>query len=147
MDPPPLSSIRTRLAKYDRYSRDLKAVSCPFYVMYLTNLAVQQQNKDDNNTNINETISALTMSSSVVRKVPVNSRTSTAYQKRRSARRRVNSPVSINTCSTIDDDHTTNSTSFTSNKRFQTKISTDENENSHILRDILRTSSWNHVKV
>jgi len=85
--------------------------------------------------------------SSKVRKVPVNSRTSTANPKRQLTGRQVNSPISMNTYSTIDDDHTTNSTSIAYNKRLSTKISTGESENSHMLGDILRTSSWNHVQV
>jgi hypothetical protein len=151
MDPPRISSMKTRSAKYDRHSKDLKSVSCPFYVMYLTNLAMQQQqNKDANNNNNNNKeneITAFAMSS-VIRKVPFNSRTSTANPRRQSTRRQVNSPISIHTYSTVDiDDRMTNFIQIPSNKRLSTKISTVGNENSHMLRDVLRTTSWNNVQV
>jgi hypothetical protein len=147
-----MSLITTRSAKYDRRYKDSKTVSCPFYVMYFTNLAMQQRQNTDNNTNgkdnnNKETDKTTLPMSSKVRKVPVNSRTSTANPKRQLTGRQVNSPISMNTYSTIDDDHTTNSTSIAYNKRLSTKISTGESENSHMLGDILRTSSWNHVQV
>jgi hypothetical protein len=111
------SSLKIRSAK-----NDLKTVACPFYVMYLTNLAMQQAQTNDSNRE-NE------IKSSTMRKVPVNSRTSTVSSRYQSSRRQVNSSLSINTYLTIDDNvHTANSTPLTQR-----------------LRDILRTSSWNHV--
>jgi hypothetical protein len=128
------SSLKIRSAK-----NDLKTVACPFYVMYLTNLAMQQAQTNDSNRE-NE------IKSSTKRKVPVNSRTSTVISRYQSSRRQINSSLSINTDLTIDDNvYTANSTPLTSNKRLSAKISTIENENSYRLRDILRTSSWNHV--
>ena len=141
-DPPRLSSIKTRSAKNIRYNNNNnKSVSCPFYVMYLTNLAVQQRDGKDNN-NYNDTTPTM-------RKVPVNSRTSTANPKRQSTKKRVNSPISFSTYSTIDNDndYMTNSTTFPNNKHLSAKLPTtiEDDNNSHLLRDILRTSSWNHV--
>jgi len=151
MDPSRISSMKTRSVKYDRRSKDLKSIACPFYVMYLTNLAMQQrQNKDGNTNNNNNKENDLTTfaMSSVIRKVPVNSRTSTANPKRQSTRRQVNSPVSIESYLTVDDDdRMTNSTQIPYNKRLSTKLSTGTNENSNMLRDILRTTSWNNVQV
>ncbi|CAF2356874.1 unnamed protein product [Rotaria sp. Silwood2] len=150
-DAPIVSSIKTRSAKYDGRQSESKSVSCPFYVMYLTNLAMQQrQNKTDNNIHNHNNVHELTPlgMSSMVRKVPFNSRISTAHAKNQSIRRQVNSPISMNTYSTIDDeDSMTISTSFPNNKRLSAKMSNSDNENSHMLRDILRTSSWNHVQV
>jgi hypothetical protein len=139
-DPPPISSIKTRSAKLHRRSNDLKSVSCPFYVVYFTNLAMQQQeNKDNNNTNEKEN-NVLT-----INKVPVNSRTSASHPKRQSIRKQGNSPISMKTYSTIDDDdRLTTSTSVSSNKRLFQKLPTVEDEN---LGDILRTSSCNPVQV
>jgi hypothetical protein len=140
-DPPKLSSIKTRSAKNIRHNNNKKSVSCPFYVMYLTNLAVQKRDGKDNN-NYNDTTPTM-------RKVPVNSRTSTANPKRQSTKKRVNSPISLSTYSTIDidNDYMTSSTTFPSNKHLLAKLPTtiENDNNSHMLRDILRTSSWNHV--
>jgi hypothetical protein len=140
-DPPSISSIKSRSATHNRRYKDLKSVSCPFYVMYFTNLTMQQrENKDTSINNKENYVSKLTMSSAM-RKVPRNSRTSTANPKRYLTRRQVNSPTSMNTCSTIDDDdRMTNSTTIPYNRRLLTI------ENEH-LRDILRTSSWNHVQM
>jgi hypothetical protein len=140
---PLLSPIKTRSAKNNRRQNDPKTVSCPFYVMYLTNLAMQQ--RDNNNENER---TPLITTSTTVRKVPVNSRTSTANPRRQSTRKQVNSPISMKTYSTIDDDdYMTTITPFANNKRVSAKINSNENENSHVLRDILRTSSWNQVQV
>jgi hypothetical protein len=140
-DSPKLSSIKTHSAKNIRHHKDIKGVSCPYYVIYFTNLAIHQRDGKDNNNGHDAT--------PAIRKVPVNSRTSTANPKRTTTRRQVNSPISLNTCSTIDDDgdHMTNSTTFPNNKRLSSKIPPTDNENSHTLKDILRTSSWNHVPV
>ena len=143
-DSPVLSPNKANSARNDR-----TPVSCPFYVMYLTNLAMQQrQNKIDNNIKNNEKDAGPVRVPSMIRKVPVNSRTSTAYPKYQPIRRQLNSPLSINTYSTVDeDDCMTNSTPLANNKRLSAKMSSLENETANVLRDILRTSSWRHVKV
>ncbi|CAF0925039.1 unnamed protein product [Rotaria sordida] len=152
-DTPIVSAMKTRSAKNDCRQNDLKSVSCPFYVMYLTNLTIhQRQNKTEQNNNNNNKNNAHDVTplgtSSLARKVPFNSRISTAHIKNQSIRRQVNSPISMNTYSTIDDeDYMTISTSYPNNRRLSAKISSNENENSHMLGDILRTSSWNHVQV
>ncbi|CAF3568724.1 unnamed protein product [Rotaria sp. Silwood1] len=154
--PPPSSSSLSSLSnrKYskrkDHRSKGTKSASCPFYVMYFTNLATQQQQQPSTN-NENDKIS-LSISATPIRKGTINSRTSTSYSRRQSIRRHVNSPISLNTYSTIDDDddvdnQTTNTTSYYNNKRFSARIAAFENENSHLLKDILRTTSWNHVQV
>jgi hypothetical protein len=116
-DSPPLSTIKTRSAKSNRRSNSNKPILCPFYVMYFTNLAIQERPN-----------SAGRASSSV------------------SSRRQVNTPVSMNTNSPIDDSpiHTT---SYYNNKRFSEKMTEFENENSYLLKDVLRTTSWNHLQV
>mgnify|MGYP006897129327 CR=1 FL=1 len=142
--------LRTNSTKKNSYHRDNKSVSCPFYVMYLTNLAMQQQQHTHNNISVNKhekNTSPMGMSSTT-RKVPVNSRTSTAHHKNQALRRQVNSPISINTYSTIeDDDRMTVSTVNPNNKRSSDNVPTVENDNTNMLQDILRTSSWNHIKV
>ncbi|CAF1141667.1 unnamed protein product [Adineta steineri] len=124
-----LSSFKTRSIKTDRYHNDLKTIACPFYVMYFTNLTMQQgQTKDNNNEN--------EIASSTTRKVPVNSRTSTAFPRHQSTRRQVNSQLNLDTYLTTDDNvYVTDSTKI------------PLNENSSKLKDILRTKSWNHVRV
>ncbi|CAM4745105.1 unnamed protein product [Rotaria magnacalcarata] len=143
------SAKKSRSAKTDRRPNESKPISCPFYVMYLTNLAMQQRQNtaDNNNHNNNENHLTHMGMSSVTRKVPMNSRTSTVYPKIQPFRRPVNSPISVNTYSTIDDeDFVSSSTPFTNSKRLSAKTSTVDNETSHMLRDVLRTSSWNHVQ-
>ncbi|CAM4745102.1 unnamed protein product [Rotaria magnacalcarata] len=107
----------------------------------------RQNTADNNNHNNNENHLTHMGMSSVTRKVPMNSRTSTVYPKIQPFRRPVNSPISVNTYSTIDDeDFVSSSTPFTNSKRLSAKTSTVDNETSHMLRDVLRTSSWNHVQ-
>ena len=148
-DPPLISSIKRRSAHTDhrRRSKDSKSISCPFYVMYFTNLAIQQhqQNQDDNFDN-KENDRIITGNTSSMRKVPVNSRISTVNIKNQ---RQVHTPISIKTYSTIDDsdERLTNSTSAHLNKRLSRKILSNVNKNSPLLDDLLRTSSWNHVQV
>ena len=148
-DPASISSIKTRSAKNIRRPSDSKSVSCPFYVMYFTNLTMQQRQTKDSNGTEDENDRVPFAVPSTIRKVPVNSRMSTAHPKRSLNRRQVNSPISINTFSTVeDDDRTTTSTSIPNHKRGSTRISPlIDHENTHLLRDILRTSSWNHVQV
>lgn len=150
-DPFTFSSMKARSAKTDRRSNEAKGIACPFYVMYLTNLAMQQRpqkidNDNANNKNPDATV-APTGSLSGTRKVPMNSRISTAYPKMQSNRRPVNSPISLNTFSTFEDEESLSSTTpFTNNKRPSAKTSTFENESSYLLRDILRTSSWHQAQ-
>lgn len=145
-DPPLISPIKARSAKYGHRSKDNKSVSCPFYVMYFTNLAVQQRQENETNNKEND-ISRFTVPPTI-RKVPVNSRTSTANPKYHLMRRQVNSPISVNTYSTIDDDdRMTNSTSVHFNKHLSSKLSTGDHDSSYMLRDILKTTPWNHVQV
>jgi hypothetical protein len=133
-------SIKSHSTKINRHANGNKTVSCPFYVMYFTNLAIQQ--RDGSKT-------PLSMSPrSTSRKETVTSRISTSYSRSQSSRKQVHSPISMNTYSTIDDDDSTlNSTSYYNNKRFSAKIAAFENENSHLLKDVLRTTSWNHLQV
>jgi hypothetical protein len=111
--------------------------------MYFTNLAIQQRH----NNEIDPT--PLSVSArATAHKVPITSRINTSYSRHQSTRKRINSPISMNTYSTIDDDNSiSQSTSYYTNKRFSAKIAAFENENSHLLKDILRTTSWNHVQV
>ena len=149
-DPPSISSIKIRSAKNIRRPSDSKSLSCPFYVMYFTNLAMQQQRQGkEPNENDDENERNPFAATSSIRKVPVNSRTSTAHAKRSLHRRQVNSPISTQTFSTNDDDdRTTNSTSIGQNRRLITRASPMvDTEQTHSLRDILRTSSLNHVQV
>jgi len=127
-------------------SNDTKSVSCPFYVMYLTNLTKQQRNNQDNTTNDRTTFAV----SSAIRRVPVNSRITTAYSKRQLTRRQINSPISMSTYSTLDENDakfTTNFSFIPYHKRLSMKTSSMENESSNSLRDLLRTRSLNHVHV
>lgn len=106
--------------------------------MYFTNLAMQQRPNDNTeNKRISSSISTAT-----TRKGTVSSR----YQ---SSRRQIHSPLSMNTYSTIDDDNDSiiNTTSYYNHKRFSAKMAAFENENSTMLKDILRTTSWNHLQV
>ncbi|UJR26300.1 hypothetical protein I4U23_007638 [Adineta vaga] len=133
------SSLKTRSMKVNRQHQDLKSLSCPFYVMYLTNLTTQQNQIKDDITHNND--------HEIIHKVPVNSRTTTVNLQHQSTRRQVNSRLSLDTYITIadndDDICTTKSTMPSRHIRF----STADNEKSSKLRDILRTSSWNRVKV
>jgi len=129
-NPPLLSTIKTRSTKTNRHSNENKPISCPFYVMYFTNLAMQQRPNNENKRIFSSG------------KGTVNSRLS-------STRRQIQSPISMTTYSTIDDDNDSmiNTTSYYNNKRFSAKMTAFENENSHMLKDVLRTTSWNHLQV
>ena len=138
------SSTKKHPVKNIRPLEDMKSISCPFYVMYFTNLAMQQRQNQDNTPNDRATYAV----SSAIRRVPVNSRISTAYPRRQLTRRQVSSPISMNTYSTLDEnDALTNSSNHHYNKRLSMKSTSLENENLHQLRDILRTTSLNHVQV
>ena len=126
--PPPSATSTTRSIKSSRRSDGNKPVYCPFYIMYFTNLAMQHRSNR-----------VSSVASTTARKGSATS-----------SRRQVQSPISMNTFySTIDDDNdsTVNTTSYYNQKRFSAKIDAFERENSHLLKDILRTTSWNHVQV
>jgi hypothetical protein len=101
--------------------------------MYFTNLTMQQRPNNENK----RILSSISTSKGIV-----NSRLS-------STKRQVQSPISMMTYSTIDDDNDSiiNTTSYYNNKRFSARMTAFENENSHMLKDVLRTTSWNHVQV
>lgn len=126
--PPPSTSNGARSIKSGRLSNGNKSVSCPFYVMYFANLAMQHRSNSSS-------------------RVPSASSTTTTH--RTSARRQLHSPISVNTYSILEDDNVSNrsSTSYYNNKRFSAKMAAFENENSHLLKDVLRTTSWNHLQV
>ncbi|CAF1087588.1 unnamed protein product [Adineta ricciae] len=131
----PISSINQRSAKVDRQHKDFKSVSCPFYVLYLTNLTMQQNLVKDESAHNNE--SDMTLSKR--RRVPVNSRTSTNTFQCQSTRRQINSRLSLNTPLTIDDNMCAADTKYLP--------TTTRHETSFKLHDLLRTSAWNHVQV
>ncbi|CAF2603833.1 unnamed protein product [Rotaria sp. Silwood2] len=144
--PPSSLSNKAHSKRKDHRSKGTKSVSCPFYVMYFTNLAIQQQHSNNNENDK----TSLSISATTIGKGTTNLRTNTSHSRRQSIKRHVNSPISLNTYSTTDDDDnesTTNATSYYNNKRFSARIAAFENENSHLLKDILRTTSWNHLQV
>lgn len=107
-----------------------KPISCPFYVMYFTNLALQQSN--DHKRTASPT------------KTSLNTRLHSCH----SSKRRIFSPISMATFSTFDDenDSLVTPTPYYNQKRFSAKMTAFENENTVLLKDILRTTSWNHVQ-
>lgn len=109
--------------------------------MYFTNLALQQRPNSEINEN-KRISSSISTSTTATRRGTVNSRYS-------SSRRQVHSPISMHTYSTIDDDNDSiiNTTTYYNNKRFSAKMAAFESENSTLLKDVLRTTSWNHVQV
>ena len=143
------TGLQRRSAKsgHNRFSAKVRSPVCPFYVMYLANLTVQQQ-RTVKDAPLNEIHSASFVSQSLPRKVPVNSRTSTSNVAQAASKRVVNSPLSTNTISTLDDDDFLTNTSFsTLHKRPSARVLPVDRENSALLNDILRTSSWNHIQV
>jgi hypothetical protein len=142
LNSPRSSTNETTSTKNIRRANKTKPISCPFYVMYFTNLVIQQRPNEDNRA-------PSSISTATAHREPVNSRTNTSQSRHQLTRRKVPSPTSINTDSTIDDDNDflANTTSYYNNKRFSAKMTAFETENSHLLKDILRTTSWNHVQV
>ncbi|CAF3376025.1 unnamed protein product [Rotaria socialis] len=128
-----------------RRSKGPKSVTCPFYVMYFTNLTTQKQPINNNQKNK----SRLLIPATRVHLATAYSRSSTSYSRYRSAKTRLNTPVTIiaNSAMNDDDDDETNATLYYNNKRFSAKIAAYENENSTLLKDVLRTTSWNHVQM
>lgn len=145
------SHLRARSVKSSRRSNQPQSVSCPFYVMYLANLANQQRSTTEPQHVVvsppmppeNTPITV----QSHPRKVPVNSRTSTAYTGARlSSKRPMTSPLSMNTYSTLDDDERLTLTTMSiRTKQTSSKIFGSEKESSSMLGDILRTSSLTHT--
>lgn len=112
-------------------TRKKNHISCPFYVMYFTNLAMQQRR----NGNLSEPESS---SPSTARKSSTDS-----YRRHPIIHRQAHRPPNVKE----DENGTVNGSAYEQNKRFSAKIAAFENENSHLLKDILRTTSWNHVQV
>ena len=145
------SHLRARSVKSSRRSNQPQSVSCPFYVMYLANLANQQRST----TEPQNVIASPPMPPdntpvtvpSHPRKVPVNSRTSTAYTGARlSSKRPMTSPLSMNTYSTLDDDERLTLTTMSiRTKQTSSKMFGSEKESSSMLGGILRTSSLTHT--
>jgi hypothetical protein len=138
---PPSISSKKRSTKNNIPNNEKKPVSCPFYVMYFTNLAMQKRPIDNANVK---------MPSPTPRKETVKSRISTTYSRHSTTKRQVSSPMSMYSRSTLDDDDdgsAINTTAYYTNKRFSAKITAFENENSHLLKDVLRTTAWNHVQI
>lgn len=136
--------------KSGRCQNNQRGASCPFYVVYLTNLAMQQKSlKETTVTGAKEKDGTPVTILSTMRKVPVNSRLSTAYSGRSIGKRPVNSPLSINTYSTTldDDDRLTSTTMSAQRKRSSAKTTAFEMEAAPLLTNLLRMSSWNHVHV
>ncbi|UJR22730.1 hypothetical protein I4U23_025764 [Adineta vaga] len=123
-----------------------KAVSCPFYVMYLTNLTMQQNVNQNENEKIS---SSITSTNTTPRKGTAATRIGTSQSRHTSTRRQAASPLSILSRSTIDedDDDVLNIAPYYNNKRFSAKMTAFEHENSHLLKDVLRTTAWNHVQM
>ncbi|CAF1420408.1 unnamed protein product [Rotaria magnacalcarata] len=138
-------SVKANSKKSFRRSNGPKSVTCPFYVMYFTNLTTQKQPID--NTQKNKSL--LSIPTTRVHLATAYSRSNTSYSRYRSAKKRLNTPVTIAANSATDngDDDETNATLYYNNKRFSAKIAAYENENSALLKDILRTTSWNHVQM
>ena len=135
--------------KSGRCQNNQRGASCPFYVVYLTNLAMQQKTpKEANVTGDKEKDGTPATILSTMRKVPVNSRLSTAHSGRSIGKRPVNSPLSINTYSTLDeDDRLTSTTMSAQRKRSSAKTTGFDKEAAPLLTNLLRMSSWNHLQV
>ena len=106
-------------------------ISCPFYVMYFTNLALQQRR----NENVFDEGSGVTSSP---HKSATGSHRTTSDRRHPTTQRQTHCPANIK-----EDEQSP----YEQNKRFSAKIAAFENENSHLLKDLLRTTSWNHVQV
>lgn len=121
----PSSSLSAR--SRSRRGKQLLA-TCPFYVMYFSNLSLQQKPVE----HTNET----------VKKTPRPSRASSSYYQRYTTL-----PNGKRSTSVERDEDLFASSSYHQHKDFTAKIAAFENENSHLLKDLLRTTSWNHVQV
>ncbi|CAF0748708.1 unnamed protein product [Didymodactylos carnosus] len=124
--------------------RNKPSISCPYYVMYFTQMYLKKQQKD----------------AIVFPKNNTNSSNSLYYPSRRGGRI---SPLSMMTYnSAFDDRHWLDHKRQINNKnkrnngkeneqqssmKLSNRITMFENETVHQLQDLLRTSSWNHVQV
>lgn len=152
LNPPPSPSVfKTHAIKHDSRSQRNKSAAYPFYVMYFTNLKMNQNQANNNNNHADNNENnkrPVVLSATPLRKKTANSRIGTSYPRSQSTKRRPPSPTSIHTYSIVDDeDSMINSTSYYNSKRFSAKIAAFEKENSDLLKDVLRTTSWNHVQV
>ena len=147
--PSSASLLRPRTVKSGRSQSNPRGAACPFYVMYLTNLAMQQKSAKEAtapSNKENEGTPATVLSHT--RKVPVNSRMSTAHSGRSGGKRSVNSPLSVNTYSTLDEeDRLTHTTMSAHRNRSSAKTTGFEKEDAPLLTNLLRMSSWNHTQV
>lgn len=143
------TAIRNRATKMNARNSKEKSISCPFYVMYLTNLTLQQG--INQNENEKTASSPTTSATPTPRKgTATTTRIGTSLSRLTSNRRRITSPITIFSRSTMiddDDDDLTNIAPYYNNKRFSAKMTAFEHENSHLLKDVLRTTAWNHVQM
>lgn len=139
------SSPRSGRSRWSN-NRNRSAV-CPFYVLYLSNLASQQR-KTSKELPPNETQQIPIGNLGTTRKVNGTSRSTTANIAQTSVRRPVNSPLSINTYSTGEEDDYLTATSFsTMQKRASARTTQNDRENRSSFNEILRTSSMNPIEV
>ena len=127
---PNSSQISTSLSARSRSrKRNQSLTSCPFYVMYFSNLTLQQKGQDN-------------PLESPRKATPRQSRANSSYYQR------YTTVTNNKRCTNIEDDNGLFApSSYDQHKRFTAKITAFENENSHLLKDLLRTTSWNHVQV
>lgn len=146
--PSPFSIKSTAKKSTNRRSNAPKSVSCPFYVMYFANLALQKPPSSNHTQSEKRLISI--PATRIHLPVP-ESRPTTTYSRYRSGKRRLNTPVTIRGNSNIGDDdneqNPANTGLFANNKRLSAKIAAYEHENSTLVKDVIRTTSWNHVQI
>ena len=142
-----VSSITVNSTKKDHRHSYNKSISYPFYMMYFSKLAKQQQqhSNDDNEQKAMST----SMSNTKMYKQPFNLHRSSSIVRCQSTKKNVKSTMnaSKHSNSNNNDHFMANRTPYYSSKHFSAKMIAFENENSYLLKDVLRTTSWNHVKV
>ncbi|CAF1086162.1 unnamed protein product [Adineta steineri] len=139
------TTIKQRATKMGTHNNEKNKVACPFYVMYFTNLSLQQNSNDNENDKRSSATPLPT-----TRKGTANSRIGTSHSRHSSTRKHVSSPLSMNSRSVIDEDDENSLLSiapYYNKKRFSARIAAFEHENSHLLKDVLRTTAWNHVQM
>ncbi|CAF0833917.1 unnamed protein product [Adineta ricciae] len=140
--------IQKRATKTNARNSKEKYISCPFYVMHLTNLTLQQE--INQNENEKKSSSPTASATPTPRKgTATTTRIGTSLSRHTSNRRQVASPITIFSRSTMedDDDDVINTAPYYNSKRFSAKMTAFEHENSHLLKDVLRTTAWNHVQM
>ncbi|CAF0889930.1 unnamed protein product [Adineta ricciae] len=140
--------IRKRATKTNARNSTERYISCPFYVMHLTNLTLQQE--INQNENEKKSSSPTASATPTPRKgTATTTRIGTSLSRLTSNRRQVASPITIFSRSTMedDDDNVINIAPYYNSKRFSAKMTAFEHENSHLLKDVLRTTAWNHVQM